>query len=165
MLWTITSRNVLTLTEGKCLSDWSWLKPDAQIMYFSKSNLISSCAVCLWPPNYQNSVAAPCALTSRGTDSKKQSPQWHAEEMGSSFYRLFYDSSLSSQLNCAQTGSCVLTFLLPSFISSITAWNLPPASFTPFILLMLHSNLASLFLSFSFLSLSSSIPSFPPSSL
>ncbi len=105
-------------------------------MCFSKSNLISSCTVCLWPPNYQNSVATPYALTSCATDSQKQSPEWDTEEICSSFYHLFYDSSLSS-------GSYVLLFLLPSFLSPITPWSLPPFLVLLSFLLILHSKSAS----------------------
>lgn len=39
-------------------------------MYFSKPNLISIRAVCLWLWNYQNSAATPCALTFRFTGTE-----------------------------------------------------------------------------------------------
>lgn len=110
MVWTITSQNFQTLKGRESAYLIGYDLSQTQIMCFSKSNLISSCTVCLWPQNYQNSVATPCTLTSCATNSQKQSPQWDTEEICSSFYHLFYDSSLSS-------GSYVLPFLLPSFFS------------------------------------------------
>lgn len=50
--------------------------PGTQIMCFSTSNLISSCVVCLWPKNYQNSVATPRTITSRFTGREPTVRYW-----------------------------------------------------------------------------------------
>lgn len=84
-------------------------------MYFSISDFISSCTVFPWPQINKNLLPHPEPLIHRN-----RTPQSDMEEICPFFYRLFYDSSLSSQLICTQTQSYVLCFCLPSlFLPSL----------------------------------------------
>lgn len=110
--------------------------PDPQIMCFSKSKPISGYTVCLWPQNYQKSLATPCTFT----DSLKQNPQSDTKEILFLFLLSIFDSSLSSQLSCTKTGSHLyfFYFMKPS--------SFPSASFTSSIFPILPYRPASLHL-------------------
>lgn len=160
MSWTIALHNFQTLKGRKsAYLDWSWLKPDAQIICFSKSNLISSCAIRLWLQNYQKSVATPCALTSCATDSQEQSPT--VRYWGNIV--LFLSSVLWQQpfFTVKLCSNRVICSYFPSFLlpSLPEAFLLAYCSFH-----FLYPPNAPLFLSFSFHlpSLYPFLPSLPP---
>lgn len=124
MIRTVTSENNQTLKgRGSAyLIDREWSQTHRRCR-FSTSNLISSSAIRLGPRNYQNSVATPCALTSWFTETEPAVR--YREEICSSFYNLFYDSSLSSQLMCSNRVTHSY-FPLSFLSSSITPRSLPP---------------------------------------
>lgn len=130
--------------------------PDPQIMCFSKSKPISGCTVCLWPQNYQKSLATPCTFT----DSPKQNPQSDTKEILFLFLLSIFDSSLSSQLSCTKTGSHLyfsISWNPPHFLLLLSlplSFQYFPTGLLPSIFLSFHSSHLLSFYTF--------VPSFPP---